>query len=82
MRQHLRELLGALERNGELTLAARVSAALAGTDEDVQVFLVSNDLWVAPDRLQIKQVLVLVVAARRFRPISSVLGRSRFKLDR
>jgi hypothetical protein len=45
MRKYLLNLVDVLERNGERTLAAKVSDALVGSDADVDAFLVSNDLW-------------------------------------
>lgn len=45
MREYVRRLFEELERGGESVLAARVGRALAGSDADVDAFVVSNDLW-------------------------------------
>jgi|SRR5712692_7271056 len=45
VRDHLQRLQAALEQLGEEYSATLVRNALAGTDDDVETFLVSTDLW-------------------------------------
>lgn len=45
MRDQLCSLMEVLRQTGDGALAERVSAALAGSDADVDAFLVSNELW-------------------------------------
>ena len=45
MREHLRHLAGLLHENGESVRAARVEDAVADTDQELDMFLRSNDLW-------------------------------------
>jgi hypothetical protein len=45
MREQLCSLMEALRQTGDGALAERVGAALAGSDADVDAFLVSNELW-------------------------------------
>ena len=82
MRQRLRELLEALQQNGDTVLAARISAALGGTDADVEGFLVSNALWAARALWQTSQVPVRSgpQADERSKPRSFNSGTNRFKL--
>jgi hypothetical protein len=45
MREHLEQIARLLRENGELTRAAVIEDLLAGTDDELNVFLSSNDLW-------------------------------------
>ena len=45
MREQLCSLMEALRQTGDSTFAERVGVALAGSDADVEAFLVSNELW-------------------------------------
>jgi len=45
MREHLEHIARVLRANGELTRAAMVEDSLAGTDDELNAFLSSNDLW-------------------------------------
>jgi hypothetical protein len=45
MRERLYALMEALRQTGDSALAERVGDALAGSDTDVDAFLVPNELW-------------------------------------
>ena len=45
MREHLRQLSESLQCNGEPLLSKRVNSVLASSDEEMEAFLVSNELW-------------------------------------
>ncbi len=45
MREHLQYFAKLLHENGESDRAARVEDAVAGPDQELDVFLRSNDLW-------------------------------------
>lgn len=45
MREHLEHLAKLLHENGESVNAAKVEDAVAGSDQDLDMFLRSNDLW-------------------------------------
>ena len=45
MREQLCTLMEVLRQTGDSALAERVGVALAGSDADVEAFLVSNELW-------------------------------------
>jgi hypothetical protein len=45
MREHLQFLARILREIGEATFAARIENVLSGSDADLEVFLVSNELW-------------------------------------
>src|SRR5712691_10268144 len=45
LEEHLRSLAKLLSDNRELDLAAMVNAAVSGTEDDLNDFLTSNELW-------------------------------------